>query len=160
MPYITRGLQPVKRVDVIWDVYCQDSLKATNREEWSYYTYKSSTISPNSTKIEKEYHTEFLHFLAKHLVVSYHMKGKDFPEKTIQLYDNEFMKLPLIWVHKKPKHFLCCMPLQVATRAPSSPEEVNGPHGMSLVRLLMSWLTCHPFQRPYLRSTCDSLKAL
>ena len=46
MPYITR----VKRVDVIWDVYRQDSQKATTREEWSwsYYTY----ISPNSTKIE------------------------------------------------------------------------------------------------------------
>ena len=159
MPYITRGLQPVKRVDVIWDVYRQDSQKATTREEWSYYTYKSSTISPNSTKIEKEYHTEFLHFLAKQ-VVSYHMKGKDGPEKKIQLCNNEFMKLLLIRVHKKPKHFLCCMPLQVATRAPSSPEEVNGPHGMSLVRLLMSWLTCHLFQRPYLRSTRDSLKTL
>ena len=80
MIYITRWLQPVKRVDVIWDVYPQDSLKATAREEWSCYTYKSSTISPNSTKIEKEYHTEFLHFLAKQ-VVSYHMKGKDGPEK-------------------------------------------------------------------------------
>ena len=151
MPYITR----VKRVDVIWDVYRQDSQKATTREEWSYYTY----ISPNSTKIENEYHTEFLHFLAKQ-VVSYHIKGKDGPKKTTQLCDNEFMKLPLIWVHKQPKHFLCCMPLQVATMAPSSPEEVNGPHGMSLVRLLMSWLTCHLFQRPYLMSTRDSLKAL
>ena len=159
MPYITRGLQPVKRGDVIWDVYRQDILKATTREEWSYYTYKSSTIFPNSTKIEKEYHTEFLHFLAKQ-VASYHTKGKDGPEKTIQPCDNEFMKLPLIWVHKKPKHFLCCVPLQVATRAPSSPEEVNRPHGMSLVRLPMSWLTCHLFQRPYLRSTRDSLKAL
>ena len=98
MPYITRGLQPVKRVDVIWDVYRQDSQKATTIEEWSYYTYKSSTISTNSTKIEKEYHTEFFHFLAKQ-VVSYHMKGKDGPEKTTQLCDNEFMKLPLIRVH-------------------------------------------------------------
>ena len=82
MPYITRGLHPVKTVDVIWDVYRQDSLKATTREEWSYYTYKSSTSSLNSTKIEKEYHTEFLHFLAKQ-VVSYHMKGKDGPPETI-----------------------------------------------------------------------------
>ena len=80
MPYITR----VKRVDIIWDVYRQDSQKATTREEWSYYTY----ISPNSTKIENEHHTEFLHFLAKQ-VVSSHMKGKDGPETTTQLCDNE-----------------------------------------------------------------------
>ena len=75
-------------------MYRKESLKATTREEWSYYTCKSSTVSPNSKKLEKEYHTEFLHFLAKQLV-SYHMKGKDGPEKTIQLCDNEFMKLPL-----------------------------------------------------------------
>ena len=82
MPYITRGLQPVKRVDVIWDVYRQNSLRATTREEWSYYTYKSSTSSPKSTKIEKQYHTEFLHFLAKQ-VVSCHMKGNEGPPETI-----------------------------------------------------------------------------
>jgi len=33
MPYIMRQLQTVKRVDVVWDVYRQDSLKTTTREK-------------------------------------------------------------------------------------------------------------------------------
>lgn len=31
-PYIMKQLQPVKRVDIIWDVYQQDILKAATRE--------------------------------------------------------------------------------------------------------------------------------
>ena len=53
----------------------------------------------------------------------------------------QFMKSPLSCVHQKPKHVVRCMHLQVATRPPSSPGEVNGPHGMhgmSLIRLPMS----------------------
>ena len=33
MPYIMKQLQPVKRVDIIWDVYRQDSLKSAIREK-------------------------------------------------------------------------------------------------------------------------------
>jgi len=54
-----------------------------------------------------------------------HMKGKEGTRKQL----------------KKPKHFLYCIPLQAATQPPSSPEKVNGQHGMPLFRLPTSWLT-------------------
>ena len=71
----------------------------------------------------------------------------------------QFIISPLSCVLKKPNHFLCCMPLQVATRAPS-PEEVTDHVDLSLIRLPMPRLTCHPFQSGYLRSTRNSSEDL
>ena len=57
MPYIMRQLHPVKRVDVIWDVYRQDSLKATTREARGSGTRRrvasSSQIPRNWKRVSK-----------------------------------------------------------------------------------------------------------
>ena len=45
MPYIMKQLQPVKRVDIIWDVHRQDSLKAATREKRGSGTCRRVTSS-------------------------------------------------------------------------------------------------------------------
>ena len=58
MPYIMKQLQPVKRVDVIWDVYRQDSLKAATREKRGLGTRSDWkpvwTVLPQAQDICKE----------------------------------------------------------------------------------------------------------
>ena len=50
MPYVMKQLQPVKRVDIIWDVNRQDSLKAATRERRGSGTCKRVTSSPQIPK--------------------------------------------------------------------------------------------------------------
>ena len=71
MPHIMKQLQPVKRVDIIWDVYRQDSLKAATREKRGSGTCRRVTSSSHILKNWKSFlrvnenKTELFHFLAK-----------------------------------------------------------------------------------------------
>ena len=82
MPYIMKQLQPVKRVDIIWDVYRQDSLKAVTREKRGSGTRRRVTSSSQIPKNWKSFlcvnenKTELFHFLAKQ-VESCHVEGKE-----------------------------------------------------------------------------------
>lgn len=81
MPYIMKQLQPVRRVDIIWDVYRQDSLKAATREKRGCGTHKRVTSSSQIPKNSKSFvcgnekKTELFYFLAKQ-VESCHIEGK------------------------------------------------------------------------------------
>ena len=52
MPYITvmKQIQPIKRVDIIWDVYRQDSPKAAIREKRGSGTRRMVTSSSQIPK--------------------------------------------------------------------------------------------------------------
>ena len=82
MPYIMKQLQPVQRVDVIWDVYRQDSLKAATRERRGCGTRSRVTPSSQIPRNWKSFlrvnenKTELFHFLAKQ-VESCHVEGKE-----------------------------------------------------------------------------------
>lgn len=81
MLYIMKQLQPVKRVDIIWDLYRQDSLKAATREKRGSGTCRRVTCSQtvknwNSFLCMNENKTELFHFLAKQ-VESCHIKSKE-----------------------------------------------------------------------------------
>ena len=82
VPYIKKQLQPVKRVDIIWDVYRQDSLKAATREKRGSGTRRRVTSSSQIPKNWKSFlrmnenKTELFHFLAKQ-VESCHVEGKE-----------------------------------------------------------------------------------
>ena len=77
----SKQLQLVKRVDVIWDVYRQDSLKAATREKRGLGTRRRVTSSSQIQKNWKgflrvnENKTELFHFLARQ-VESHHVQGK------------------------------------------------------------------------------------
>ena len=55
MPYIMTQLQSVKRVDIIWDVYRHDSLKAATREKRGSGTRKRVTSSSQIPKNWKSF---------------------------------------------------------------------------------------------------------
>ena len=82
MPYIMKLLQPVKRVDIVWDVYRQDSLKAATREKRGSGTRRRVTSSSQIPKNWKtflrvnENKTELFHFKARQ-VESCHVEGKE-----------------------------------------------------------------------------------
>ena len=82
MPYIMKQLQPVQRVDVIWDVYRQDSLKAATRERRGCGTRRRVTPSSQILRNWKSFlrvnenKTELFHFLAKQ-IESCHVEGKE-----------------------------------------------------------------------------------
>ena len=52
-PYIARQLETVQRVDVVWDVYHEDSEEVHKGEEGVWQTEKSSCIGQNSFRLEK-----------------------------------------------------------------------------------------------------------
>lgn len=81
MQYIMKQLQPVRRADIIWDVYQQDSLKAATREKRGCGTRKRVTSSSQIPKNSKSFvcrnekKTELFYFLAKQ-VESCQIEGK------------------------------------------------------------------------------------
>ena len=72
----------------------------------------------------------------------------------------QFIISPLSCVLKKPNHFLCCMPLEVATRAPSPEEVTDHMECLCSDYRCLGWLNYHPFQSGYLRSTRNSSEDL
>lgn len=73
LPYVTKQLDQVKRVDVVWDVYQDDSLKSTTREKRGTGTRRRVTPSSKLPKNWKSFlrvnenKTELFQFLAKEL---------------------------------------------------------------------------------------------
>ena len=72
-PYVFKQLEAVKRVDVVWDVYREDSLKSTTRERRGAGTRRRVTSSSRLPKNWKSFlhvsdnKTELFLFLAKEL---------------------------------------------------------------------------------------------
>ena len=77
-----KQLQPVKRVDIIWDVHRQDSLKAATREKRGSGTCRRVTSYSQILKNWKSFlrvnenKTELFQFLAKQ-VESCYVEGKE-----------------------------------------------------------------------------------
>ena len=78
MPYIMKQLQPVKRVDIIWDVYGQDSLKAATREKRGSGTRRRVILFPDSEELE-EFLTAWMRTRqsSSRQVESCHVEGKE-----------------------------------------------------------------------------------
>ena len=72
-PYILKQLEAAQRVDVVWDVYREDSLKFTTRERRGTGTRRSVALSSKLPKNWKSFlhvgdnKTELFLFLAKEL---------------------------------------------------------------------------------------------
>ena len=80
-PYILKQLEVVQRVDVVWDVYLEDSLKSSARERRGAGTRRRVTSSSRLPKNWKSFlqvsanKTELFFFLAKELQ-AFEIEGK------------------------------------------------------------------------------------
>lgn len=72
-PYVRKQMEAVKRVDFVWDVYCEGSLKSTGRERRGTVTQRRVASSSKLPKNWKSFlhvsdnKTELFLFLAKEL---------------------------------------------------------------------------------------------
>ena len=89
MPYIMKQLQPVQRVDVIWEVYRQNSIKVATRERRGCGTRRRVTPSSQIPRNWKSFlrvnenKTQLFHFLATILScrrkgTMQHIRGENF----------------------------------------------------------------------------------